>query len=193
MKICQRTKKENKSKESPIILELIKEFFGALKKDKLFDKLLLNSTPITPFLTRENDFKLALSYHQNILECRRSVNIPVDSDITYRAYLPKKTKFCGSLMSKLDVLLLMLTHSERTIKQYIPQFVSSYVRFYCKKNNIKIYPNPMIFAMWFGCFFMIMGFLLILAFLWGVIGIDATIIYISIVFGAVLYGYLMCW
>lgn len=174
MRKYQRTKKQikpSKPQESFVLKQLLRGFFASLKEDKIFHKLIINSSPLTPLLTEAEQIKKILGY-ENKLRISKIVSLSVNDGIVYRVNVLRGDLFCGNLPSQLDVLkYLLATSIIHNINENINEFLASFIRYYCKKNKIKAYYNPLMFRIWGGTFYAVLIYIAIISCLWCNFGI----------------------
>lgn len=175
MRKCQRTKKQikpSKPQESYVLKQLLRDFFASLKKDKIFHKLITNSLPLTPILSKEEEIKENLGYGINKLMGDQIVYLSVNDEIVYKLNVSAGRWFCGNLSSQLHVLKYLLAISIiHNINENTNEFLASFIRYYCKKNKIKAYYNPLMFRIWGGAFYAVLIYIAIISCLWCNFGI----------------------
>ena len=191
MRKCQRTKKQtkpNKPQESYPLKQLLRDFFASLKSEKLFGELIANSQPLTQCLSREYYLKEELGYRRldNYLVLRPSVRVPINDKISYKLSFLENAQFCETFESKIHVLEAILADANVNDKTRA-KFLRCFVRYYCKKNNIKAIYNPLMFKIWMGTFFATFAYLEMVILMLYFFGIHATLIFAIIITALSLY------
>ena len=183
--------RNNTSTPSPIFKELLGDFVASLKKDKIFWEFITHYQQLTPFLYDEKNVKISSGYREWGLRAYHNIRIPIEPDIVYETTVPSQTKFCETFLAKLDILSKIIKRKDWGFAD-LTKYYGSFIRFYCEKNGIKLYLNPMIFRLWFGAFFATIGYLLTIIFLWIFISPYVAVICATFTTAVALAGYFSC-
>jgi len=168
---------------TPRTLGMFRDLFLSLKRRNMFGKFINDYTPIEGLLcaTDADNVIKSVQSQRNMDSGFYLSSIKLNKPLYYHRY-----DLFNTIYGRANLLKGLLCHRRRHVTSYaIPMGIGEVIEPYMidelKKRGKKVYPNDLVFGFLFGTIFAIIGFAVMIFFLWRLFSPTAVIIVCGVV------------